>query len=112
VPEKTLLIIIRSPPHTTLDTYEGTRIAAGLIEHRLRILYTGNGVYAATRRVDNTLTGPFLSDLPDLGAEFYVDAGAMVDRGISGVDLLPFMKIADKEKLQALISEAEASLSF
>ncbi len=112
MPEKTLLIVIRSPPHTTLDAYEGTRVAAGLIEHRLRILYTGDGVYAATKRVDNTLAGQFLSDLPDLGAEFYADAGAMADRGLSETDMLSIVKIADGEKLKALVSEAEASLSF
>ncbi len=112
MPEKTLLIVIRSPPHTTLDTYEGTRVAAGLIEHKLRILYTGDGVYAATKRVDNTLAGQFLSDLPDLGAEFYVDADAMAERGLGGADMLPVVKIADRTKMTALVSEAEASLSF
>ena len=112
MPEKTLLIIIRSPPHTTLDTYEGTRVAAGLIEHRLRILYTGDGVYAATKRLDNALAGQFLSDLPDLGTEFYADADAMEERGLSENDMLPIVKIADGEKLKVLVSEAEASLSF
>ena len=62
MPEKTLLIVIRSSPHTTLDAYEGARVAAGLIEHRLKILYTGDGVYAATRQVDNELAGQFLFD--------------------------------------------------
>jgi hypothetical protein len=80
MPEKTILVVIRSPPHTTLDTYEGTRVAAGLIEHRLRILYTGDGVYAASKAVDNKLSGQFLSDLPDLGAEFYADEDAMAER--------------------------------
>lgn len=112
MPEKTLLIVIRSPPHTTLDAYEGIRVAAGLIEHRLKILYTGDGIFAATRRVDNKLAGQFLTDLPDLGAEFYADAEAMAQRGLNEVDMLPVVKIADYNRLKALVSEAEASLSF
>jgi predicted peroxiredoxin len=112
MPEKTLLIVITSPPHTTLDTYEGTRVAAGLIEHRLRMLYTGDGVYAATKDTDHSLTGQFLSDLPDLGVEFYADAEAMRTRGLKESDMLSIVKVADVEKLTALITEAEASLSF
>jgi len=111
-PEKTLLIVIRSAPHTTLDAYEGTRVAAGLIEHRLRILYTGEGVYAATKDSDHTMTDQFTSDLPDLGVEFYADAAAMRARGLAGSDLLPFVRVADDARLSELIREAEASLSF
>jgi len=112
MPEKKLLIIIRSPPHTTLDTYEGTRVAAGLIEHRLRILYAGDGVYAATKQTDNTLAGQFIADLPDLGAEFYADASAMKARGLSDADMLPAVKVADAVKMRELVTEAEASLVF
>ncbi|MCX6649104.1 MAG: DsrE family protein [Candidatus Bathyarchaeota archaeon] len=112
MPEKSLLIIIRSPPHTTLDPYEGTRVAAGLIEHRLRMLYTGDGVYAATKNTDHTLTGQFLSDLPDLGVEFYADAEAMRARGLREADMLPMVKVADDAKMKELVAGAEASLSF
>jgi len=112
MPEKTLLLVIRSPPHTTLDSYEGTRVAAGLVEHRLRMLYTGDGVYAATRDSDQTLTRPFLSDLPDLGVEFYADAESMKARGLKESDMLPMVKIAEGMKMRELIVEAEASLSF
>jgi sulfur relay (sulfurtransferase) DsrF/TusC family protein len=112
MPEKTILIVIRSPPHTTLDAYEGTRVAAGLIEHRLRILYTGDGIYAVTKQTDNKLAEQFLTDLPDLGAEFYADAEAMAQRGLGEADLLPVVKIADCDRLKRLVSEAEASLSF
>jgi sulfur relay (sulfurtransferase) DsrF/TusC family protein len=110
--EKTLLIVIRSPPHTTLDTYEGTRVAAGLVEHRLRILYVGDGVHAATKDSDHILTDQFLGDLPDLGVEFYADAEAMKARGLMEEDMLPIVKVADRAKLTELITEAETSLSF
>jgi sulfur relay (sulfurtransferase) DsrF/TusC family protein len=112
VPEKNLLIIIRSPPYTTLDYYEGTRVAAGLIEHKLNILYSGDGVYAATKTSDQKLTNQFLFDLPDLGVELYADAGAMRERGIADSELLPAVKPANDEKLTELAANAEASLVF
>ncbi len=112
MPEKNLLIIIKSPPYTTLDYYEGTRVAAGLIEHKLRILYTGEGVYAATKTSDKKLTGQFLSDLPDLGVELYADVGAMRERGIADSDLASAIVPADAQKITQLASEAEASLVF
>jgi sulfur relay (sulfurtransferase) complex TusBCD TusD component (DsrE family) len=112
MPEKNLLIIIKSAPYTTLDYYEGTRTAAGLIEHKLRILYTGDGVYAATRASDKKLTGQFLSDLPDLGVELYADVGSMRDRGIADIELAPFIMPADAAKVTELAANAEASLVF
>jgi sulfur relay (sulfurtransferase) complex TusBCD TusD component (DsrE family) len=112
MPEKNLLIIIRSAPYTTLDYYEGTRVATGLIEHKLKILYTGDGVYAATKVSDKKLTGQFLSDLPDLGVELYADVGAMRERGIADSDLISSILPADARKITELASEAEASLVF
>jgi sulfur relay (sulfurtransferase) complex TusBCD TusD component (DsrE family) len=112
MPEKNLLIIIKSAPYTTLDYYEGTRTAAGLIEHKLRILYTGDGVYAATKASDKKLTGQFLSDLPDLGVELYADVGAMRERGIADSELASFIAPADAGKLTELVANAEASLVF
>jgi len=112
MPEKNLLIIIRSPPYTTLDYYEGTRVAAGLIEHKLKILYTGDGVYAATKTSDKKLTGQFLSDLPDLGVELYADMSAMQGRGITDTELLSCIMPVDATKIAKLASDAEASLVF
>ncbi len=112
LPEKNLLIIIRSPPFTTLNYYEGTRVAAGLIEHKLKILYTGDGVYAAIKTSDQKLTSQFLSDLPDLGVELYADSGAMRDRGIAYSELIKTVKPANDEKLTELAAEAEVSLVF
>lgn len=112
MPEKNLLIIIKSAPYTTLDYYEGTRTAAGLIEHKLRILYTGDGVYAATKASDKKLTGQFLSDLPDLGVELYADVNAMRERGITDSELASFIASADAGKLTELVANAEASLVF
>jgi len=106
------LIIIRSPPYTTMDYYEGTRIAAGLIEHKLKILYTSDGVFAATKSSDQKLTNQFLSDLPDLGVELYADTVAMRLRGIADSELLPAIKPADGEKLTELTAKAEVSLVF
>jgi predicted peroxiredoxin len=88
------------------------RVAAGLIEHKLKILYTGDGVYAATKSSDQKLTSQFLSDLPDLGVELYADTESMKHRGIAYSELLPAIKPADGGKLTELASKAEASLVF
>ncbi len=112
MPERNLLIILRSPPYSSLDTYEGTRAAAGLIEHKLRVLYTGDGVYGAIKDSDHRLTAVFLSDLPDLGVELYADAEALAVRGLAVPDLLPAIKPIDSEKIAELLLEAEASLAF
>jgi sulfur relay (sulfurtransferase) DsrF/TusC family protein len=112
MPEKNLLIIIRSAPYTTLDYYEGTRVAAGLIEHKLRILYMGDGVYAATKASDKKLTGQYLSNLPDLEVELYADVSALRERGIADSELASSILPADAKKITELIVNSEASLVF
>ncbi len=71
--EKELLIVIKSAPFRNLNYYEGLRTAAGLWDHTVKILWTGKGIFGALNMVDSTLTKKFLTDLPDIDIEMYVD---------------------------------------
>ena len=110
--EKKLLIIIKSTPYTTLNSYEAIRVAVGLWDHEVTLLWTGDGAYSLLLEADHRLTGKFLEDLPDLDVQAYVDEASLKERGIDAQDILSGIDAASQEKVEELILETEASLVF
>jgi sulfur relay (sulfurtransferase) DsrF/TusC family protein len=110
--EKNLLVIIKSPPYTNLNSYEAMRVAIGLWDHKVTIIWTGEGSYSVLREADHTLTSKFLEDLPDLEIDAYVDEESLKVRGLNSEDILNGIKSAKPEKMGELILDAEASLVF
>jgi predicted peroxiredoxin len=72
----------------------------------------GKGVYGAISNVDQTLTKKFLSDLPDLDIELYVDEEALVKAGFNADELVDSVELADGGKITELILGAEATLVY
>jgi len=110
--EKKTLIVIKSRPFTSLNHYEALRTAAGLWDHEVKVLWMGEGVYAALDRADKTLTGKFLADMPDLDIEMYVDEDALIAKGFTEDVLVENVTPADQIKVKELLGWAEASLVF
>ena len=110
--EKELLIVIKSAPFRNLNYYEGLRTAAGLWDHTVKILWTGKGIFGALNMVDSTLTKKYLTDLPDIDIEMYVDGADLMENGFNKEDLVDEVEVADREKINELIEGAEASLVF
>lgn len=110
--EKKTLIVIKSRPFTSLNYYEALRTAAGLWDHEVKVLWMGDGVYAALDRADKTLTGKFLADLPDLDIEMYVDEESLTVKGFTENELVKSAVPANRAKIKDLLSWAEASLVF
>ena len=110
--EKEILIVIKSSPFRNLNYYEGLRTAVGLWDHSVKILWEGAGVFGALNKVDNKLTKKFLTDLPDIDIEMYVDGAALEKNGFNEDDLVEEAEVADSEKIRELIEGAEASLVF
>ena len=110
--EKNLLVLIRSRPYTTLNSYEALRVAIGLWEHEVTVLWIGDGVYSLLKGADRRMTAHFHSDLPDLDVETYAEESALRVRGLDAEDLIPGVELADEGKVADLLLEAEASLVF
>jgi len=110
--EKKMLVVIKSRPFTDLNYYEALRTAAGLWEHSVSVLWVGDGVYAALKDADRSITGKFLEDLPDLDAELYVDGEALRENGFAEEDLVDGVQLVDREAVKRLFESAEASLIF
>ena len=110
--EKKTLVVIKSRPFTDLNYYEALRTAAGLWEHSVSVLWMGEGVYAALKDGDRSITGKFLEDLPDLDVEFYVDGEALRENGFTEENLIEGVQLADRKAVRKLFESAEAGLVF
>jgi len=110
--EKKTLIVIKSRPFTSLNYYEALRTAAGLWDHEVKVLWMGEGVYAALDRADKTLTGKFLADMPDLDIDMYVDEESLTAKGFTEDELVASAVPASRAKVKELLGWAEASLVF
>ena len=110
--EKKLLFIVKSPPYTTLNYYEALRTAVGAWEHEVRVLWTGDGVYAVLREADHTLTKQFIEDIPDLDIELYLDTESLHARGLDESEVLANITPLDKTGVTGLLSWADQSLAF
>jgi sulfur relay (sulfurtransferase) DsrF/TusC family protein len=110
--EKKTLIVVKSRPFTSLNYYEALRTAAGLWDHKVKVLWMGDGVYSALNRADKTLTGKFLTDLPDLDIEMYVDEEALTAKGFTEDELVEGAVPANQAKVKELLGWAEVSFVF
>lgn len=110
--EKKTLVVIKSRPFTDLNYYEALRTAAGLWEHSVSVLWMGEGVYAALKDGDRSITGKFLEDLPDLDVELYADGEALRENGFTEENLIEGVQLADRGAVRRLFESAEAGLVF
>ncbi len=112
MPGKKICVMLKSKPFSTINYYEGLRNAAGLWEHQVSFIWMGDGVYAALKNIDTTLTHRYFSELPEAGIELYAEEEALKERGFTSNDLTAGIKVANSEKIAELLAKTEASLVF
>jgi sulfur relay (sulfurtransferase) DsrF/TusC family protein len=110
--EKSVLIIVKSIPFSNLNSYEALRVASGLSEHKVSLLWMGNGIYSVLNKADNTLTTRFFDQFEDLEINLFIEKEALNVRGIQKKDIIPQAKVVDREEISKLIAETEVSLVF
>jgi sulfur relay (sulfurtransferase) DsrF/TusC family protein len=112
MPGKKVCVMLKSKPFSTINYYEGLRNAAGLWEHQVSLIWMGDGIYAALKNIDTTLTHRYFSELPEAGVELYAEEEALNERGLTVNDIAAGIKLANREKIAELLAQAEVSLVF
>lgn len=109
--EKRILYHFNRPPHGTLFWTEGVRAAvgavAGLDEHRVDLLFQGDGVYQALKDMEEAENAGYLPSLEDAEANYYVVDEDIEERGISKEDLKERFIIINRAKAASLFKEAD-----
>jgi sulfur relay (sulfurtransferase) DsrF/TusC family protein len=103
---------VKSKPYSQINYYEALRVAVGLWEHKVNIIWMNDGVYAVLKDADMSLTEKFFKEFEDLEINLYVEKKALKKRGFEKEDILLDTKVIDNKRISELISEAQASLVF
>lgn len=113
MPEKTIMIIVKSKPFSNLNYYEALRTASGLlVEHRVILIWMGDGIYAALKNADQKLTSKFFETFPDMEIRLYVEEESLKERGFGKEDIIPEAKVISRGEIPDLLLEAQASMVF
>lgn len=107
---KEITIIVKSKPFSNIKYYEALRIAAGLWEHKINLIWMGDGVYATVKNADKTLTEPLLREFPGLNFNLYVEAEGLETRGFRTEDIIQSVKVINRDEIAKLLLKTEASL--
>jgi sulfur relay (sulfurtransferase) DsrF/TusC family protein len=72
----------------------------------------GDGIYAALKNADRTLTNQFFEIFSGMEIKLYVEGEALKERGFLKGDVIPDAEVVDKEKISDLLLSAQASMVF
>lgn len=104
--------MLKSKPFSKINYYEALRTAAGLWEHQVTFIWMGDGVYAALKDVDTSLTSRYFSELPDAGITLFAEEEALKERGFDADDLMEGVAVANATKISELLGDAQVTLVF
>lgn len=107
---KEITIVVKSKPFSNIKYYEALRIAAGLWEHKINLIWMGDGVYAVLKNADKTLTSPLLKEFPGLEFNLYVEAEGLEKRGLRTEDIIQSVEVINQDEIVLLLLKTEASL--
>jgi sulfur relay (sulfurtransferase) DsrF/TusC family protein len=109
---KNIAILISSSPFATLKNYEALRLAISLYDHKVSIIWRGDGVYFPIESTDKTKTQPFIRLTKDLDISLYVDGDDAKRRGIKEDDFISEVKVLGRLRCLEILSGSHHVISF
>jgi len=109
---KSIVFLVASPPYATLNNYEALRTSLALIDHKLSIVWTGNGVHFPIIRSDKSNTRNIINLFSDLNIHLFVDEESLVEKGYNAQDIIPEVSVIGCGEVINMLSEADFVLSF
>ena len=100
---------MKSTPFRRINYYEALRVAVGLWDHQVSVIWMGEGIYAALKNMDKTLTKQLFEELD---INMYVKEEALKERGFQIEDTISEAKVVNREQISELILDTQASIVF
>ena len=110
--ENKVVILINSLPFSTLNNYEALRSCMTFFDHEVTVIWRNNGVYNALKKVDNSLTKPFIRNFDVMDINLYVDDKDLEERGLENEELIPEVKRIKRNNVLKKITNSDIILSF
>jgi len=111
--EKNIVIMVTSSPFATLNNYEALRISIGIVDHcKVSIIWKGNGVYNAIKTIDDRFIHHFIRLCEHINISLYVDKNDFSERSLKGEELVPSVRLLEREEVLELICKSDVVLTF
>lgn len=109
---KTIVIILRKPPHGSLYPAEGLRVAVAVSASETKVVSIGDSVYAFLKEVDMTLYKHHLDFLKETEIPVFIDKDSLEERGLTERDLVDAVTVKERKEILNVIAGADATLTF
>jgi tRNA 2-thiouridine synthesizing protein C len=114
--ERKVLISFNRPPYGSIYYTEGLRAAvgttAGIDEHRVDMIFLGDGIYFCLKNVDRTDTVKYITTLSQAGSKLYVEEESLNARNISKDKLADDVEVIPRKRVLELYKEADFNIDF
>jgi sulfur relay (sulfurtransferase) DsrF/TusC family protein len=114
--ERTVVFSFHHAPYGTIYYTEGLRAAvgatSGIDEHKVHLVYMGDGVYYTLKGVDRTDAQKYLNTLVGLGVKPYVEEEALAERAVAREDLAGDVEVIPRSKILDLYKNADLNVDF
>lgn len=109
---KKVTVILRKPPHGSLFSPEGLRVAVAVSASDTTVVSLGDGVYTFLKNVDMALYQRHINFLKDSDTRILVDKHSLEERGLKKEDLIEDVEVVEHNEVLKALSEADATITF
>jgi len=110
--EKNIIFHVTSSPYANLNNYEALRTAMSLFDHKVSVIWGGDGIFYPLNGSDKTTTQPFLRLMKDLNIPLYVDLDDLKKRGVSNDEVIAEVTPLAHDRKTEMLATANVVLSF
>ncbi len=116
MPQKQVVFTFTHPPYGSIWYTEGLRavvgVTAGIDEHRVDVVYLGDGVNFALKGVDRSDTAKYLGTIAKLGYKLHVERESLQAHGITESEVAPDVAVIPRSQVLSLIRGADMTIDF
>ena len=114
--EKKVVISFNRAPYGSIFYTEGLRAAvgvtAGIDEHKVDVIFLGDGVFFALKNVARDDSKGYLGTLAKLGTKLYAEEESLNDRKIAKDALAGDVEVIQRKKVLELYQKSDATIDF
>jgi len=114
--EKNVLITMNQAPYGSIYYTEGLRAAVGVTsgidEHKVNIVYLGDGAYFAIEGVDRKDTKTYIGTLKKVESRLMVEKESLEERNIEESKIAEDIEIISRTEVLKLVQAADVTIGF
>ncbi|ODS32618.1 MAG: Protein TusC [Candidatus Scalindua rubra] len=110
------MITINQAPYGSIYYTEGLRAAvgttSGIDEHKVNVIYLGDGVYFTLKEVNRNDTENYIATLKKADSKMLVEKESLAERNIEEGNIASDIEIISRSEVLSLIKEVDLTIDF